>query len=596
MGITMPDSPPPEDDDGANRLNGHAVEDEPEPIVEAIDGPPPEDDDGGGVDDIRPYSGKRIVANPHFQYLGFDGETFYYLPKNCQQVVPLAANAHGKLNLIRLAPSKWWYETYKGARGTNWGHAAESCFQESYARAIYDPRKVRGCGAWIDKDRVVFHTGKRLIVDGVETIIAEMDTEYIYEQKLPLKNDQVPPATAQDGMEIMRLAKMFNWKYPLSGELLAGWCFIAPICGILPWRPGVWVNGPKGSGKTWIIENFVSPMLGENKVKVAGSSTEPGIRQELGSNALPVEFDEAEAKDPEGQKRLQKIMDLFRSCTSDGGDIKKGTASGKAMSFKTRSCFLFASIGVAAIEAADVSRISNLELFKRADGGEHFSTVKAARFGPVLSADDFFPSIRVRALKLARVIMHNAGVFSAAVAARVGDSRVGDQMGALLAGAYNLCMDGPISRAAADAWVAKQDWSGHEQGEADAEENKALSALVEAHYRDGHDTVTLGELICKAFRIADDDPTAKANEACVILARVGIKIIYKGMEIGDKQIGEGVAISNNHSYLRAIYKDTHFADKWKDSLGRVKGAIHCGGVRIGNSTQRAVKLPRSAFE
>src|SRR3546814_12688673 len=82
---------------------------------------------------------------------------------------------------------------------------------------------------------------------------------------------------------------------------LAGWIAIAVICGALNWRPHVWLTGSSGSGKSWLLDNVIRPLIGAIAVYCQSNSTEAGIRQTLATDARPVLFDEAESEDAKAQ-------------------------------------------------------------------------------------------------------------------------------------------------------------------------------------------------------------------------------------------------------------------------------------------------------
>ena len=101
------------------------------------------------------------------------------------------------------------------------------------------------------------------------------------------------------------------------GYLLAGWVVIAPLCGILSWRPHLWMIGPSGVGKSTIFEHLVSQMLGNFKLAGQGmGTTEAGIRQSLASDALPYIADEMDATTASGQEQLKKILEYFRTMST----------------------------------------------------------------------------------------------------------------------------------------------------------------------------------------------------------------------------------------------------------------------------------------
>ena len=95
--------------------------------------------------------------------------------------------------------------------------------------------------------------------------------------------------------------------------MLFGWLSIALIGGALDWRPHVFLFGPPNTGKT-TLHNLVAALLTPMVVAADGQSTEAGIRQRQGPDALPVVVDEFET-DTEA-RRLQSVLRLARSASS----------------------------------------------------------------------------------------------------------------------------------------------------------------------------------------------------------------------------------------------------------------------------------------
>jgi putative DNA primase/helicase len=109
---------------------------------------------------------------------------------------------------------------------------------------------------------------------------------------------------------------------------------------------------------------------------------------------------------------------------------------------------------------ADTSRITSLELKKL--GGEaadsQFVALKQL-WAETMADPAYAQGIRARSLHLAKVICANGKVFGAAVASKLGDQRIGDQLGALLAGAYSLTSTKPVDLDFAKQWVEAQNWN-----------------------------------------------------------------------------------------------------------------------------------------
>ena len=523
-----------------------------------------------------------------FRVLGHDEGVYFYLPDSSQQIVALSANDHKHLPFLRLAGANWWESHFPSREGADWKAAANALIQAAHREGIFSPRRVRGRGCWVDGEQVLFHAGDRLLIGNEERTIPSWQSKWIYTQGQRLEADQAEPISNAEAARLIALTDMMNWKEPIFSKFFAGWCVIAPICGVLGWRPHIWVNGPSGSGKTWLLNNILDPLVGRLALQVQSATTEAFIRQRLRSDALPVIFDEAESEDKRGQMRMQSILELARAASAEtGAGIGKGSASGKAMEYQIRSCFAFASIGVAANQRADTSRITSLELRKdNTDGGrERFEQLKAL-WSETVARPEYAEGIRSRALANALSITANARTFAKAVAVKLGDQRIGDQLGALLSGAFSLTSTRVLSLEDATAWVEKQNWHGFMPDEADQDEVRALAWMLDKSIRfeQGDHTYTrsIGELVQAYY--STEVTVEEADNLRLNLQRSGIRLE-----------DDTVAISNHHPALRTLFMDTSWADKWKDQFARVPGAAHVAGVRFGASIHRAVRIPKSAF-
>jgi putative DNA primase/helicase len=169
------------------------------------------------------------------------------------------------------------------------------------------------------------------------------------------------------------------------------------------------------------------------------------------------------------------VLELSRQASSEGGaPILKGTAGGNATAFHIRSCFLFSSIGVASVNRADTSRVTILELIKPDEGqGEKLFTHVKDFWGNTILKPGWCARLRARALSLASTIRINAVTFASVIGRKLGDQRTGDQLGALLAGAFSLTDSGEITAEAAKKWIDGKDWSAWTPEAPDMDENKA---------------------------------------------------------------------------------------------------------------------------
>lgn len=550
----------------------------------------------GGDADTDSYQTDRIADMP-FRLLGADGELFYYMPDKSQQIVSLAASAHSKNNLMRLAPLQSWEVVFPGnSQGTNWDAAINALIQRSQSMPMFDSRRIRGRGCWIDGGDIVYHAGDRLVINGQAVAIPKYNSSRraIYHGALRIDTETNEIASNSESAKLIDLCEMLSWERPLYGKLLAGWLALAPIGGALRWRPHMWVTGPSGSGKSWIVSNIIQPLVGDAALHVQGATSEAGIRGMLGSDSLPVVFDEAESEDKASQMRFESILTLARqSSTETGAGIVKGTAQGGSVTYLIRSAFCFASIGVAAVKKSDVSRISILQLKKNLgrDAAEHFDRV-VSLWKTTVSNDSYCSKFRARCIKNAKIIRDNCEIFSRVAVDFTGDKRSADQIGALLAGAYSLTTSKIVSDEIALDFMKRQDWAGFKSEDVDNDENQCLAHLAASAIKFDVAGVNYNRTISEVIADIQSDPlsgddagtTLRRKDRMNALQRHGVRFCPET---------RGIYVANNHPALEQIFSNTAWGtSKWKHQLERVTGAKRMGVMVFGGQCrQRCVWIP-----
>lgn len=518
-----------------------------------------------------------------FRPLGYHDGTFYYLPDNAKQVISLTAAGHSnRSNLLSIAPLEWWESFFPAKDGVDWPSAINTCFRWCEQAGIFDEEKRRGRGAWHDSGHSVMHLGDRLIVDGTECAIESHRTRYIYEAKPPMEELKVvDPISKDDASKVVVLFNQLNWQSTVDAFLMAGFCALAPICGALSWRPHAWLTGQRGAGKSWVFNNMISPIVGGSAINVQGNSTEAGIRQVIGQDALPVLFDEAEGESVQARARMQSVLELARQASSDGsGKIAKGTSSGKAMSFRVRSMFLMGSINVGLIQASDKSRFSVLSLKANGKGREDRERfAKLQRDVNSILTADFCHGLRSRMYMMIPTIRRNAQTFATAAATHIGNQRAGDQIGALLAGGWALLSDDEVTPDEAMGWVMSQDWNTEGSDVEESDEHQLINEILHAQIKvDGLVNRSIAELIedmQEGFTSNDME-----NRVSGALGRHGVR--YKDGEM---------VISASHPELKKILKDTPWGGGWVQILERIPNARKVQGYRFAGVTHRAVIIP-----
>lgn len=532
----------------------------------------------------------------YFTCLGFDADGYYYQPRSTGQVVRLGSGSHTSTNMVRLAPLAYWETLYPSKReGVNWTWAASDLFEQQAEAGVYSPDRIRGRGAWWDDGRTVLHMGDRLVVDCIsQPITRTIKSAFLYQRSAALIGPgEAAPFTDDEALILCELAERFHWEVPASGLLLAGWVTLAPICGSLRWRPHTWLTASAGSGKSAILDRYVSPLLGDMGLHVAGNTSEAGLRQTLRADALPVIFDEAESNEKADQARMQSILALARVASSEShAHMLKGSPAGDVTRFTIRSMFMMSSIATALKQGADRSRFAQLTLrnpteLPKAERTAHWEALDRDldRFiGP-----DAAKRLLARTMGLIPTIRASVAVFTRVAAERFDSQRLGDQYGTLLAGAWSLMSSQPVTPEQARALIDQNDWEPYSQTTEVPDEERCIQHILQHQVRVETDhsnhTRTLGELVSISAKgeVSFDIPS---NVAEGTLGRYGLKVE-----------GDALLISNTAQAIASILRDTAWGHSWGTLLARLPGASKAGVVRFKGlgATSRAVRIPMATL-
>lgn len=526
--------------------------------------------------------------------LGQLGDTCYYLCRRSWHVVTATPDQHTKMKLIGMAPLQYWYKTrFVGAKGAiHWDEAADELIRRCEDQGRYKVDTVRGRGAWLDNGRTVLHLGGHLLVDGAAHGLDLPNSRHVYEKRESIRETIADPLKSSQANALYDLCAGLKWEEDINAKLMSGWIVCAMVCGALEWRPSVWVTGGSGAGKTTLEMEIVRPVLGGLICPLASHSTEAGVRQGLDGDALPVVFDEAEAESAHDRHRMQGVLDLVRQSSREGSaPIVKGTQSQTgAKSYTLRSCFMFSSINISMNKLADESRITVLGLKTTAKDDKVAMADYAAlrlRITETLTPE-FRAGLLARIVGLMPTIKANALTFSRAAAEEFGSNRVGDQIGAMLAGYQALKSSRELTLDEARKIVSELTLEEANSAEAERDEqrlvNFLLQQIVTVKMGGSPYDRTIGRLVLAA---SGGDETIGEKLAGDVLLQYGIKF--------DAKAG-GIWIANRHAQLADILKDTPWSANWNRALKRLDGAVpSVNGVYFGpdyqGSPPRAVFVP-----
>lgn len=590
------------DDDTPDIRNPYGFRHVPDPFEPPPPEPMPEYDPGQSPPIPAPYSlpdtfNGEIEIESGIVPLGHDQGVFYYLSRATGQVHPLSPSEHTAMNLRMLASEEtfWAQSKFAGKKSIRWDEAAASLMSMQTRIGIFNPARIRGRGAWIEADgRTVLNIGNQLVVDGapIGTMKLLGDTPSVYVAGLPLAVQLSYHALpTEHATRFLHLCRSLPWaNAEASGTILAGWLIAALICGAMPWRPHIWLSSEAAGGKSFILDHIIRPVLGRLCLAIQSKSTEAGIRQTLGRDALAVVFDEAETQNDRDRERFQQILDLARQASTEAGaEIIKGSANGNAKAFHIRSMFCFSSINVPLAQAADESRILVMNLRPNPDHRERAAEFRILQ--QIMSdtlTDGFSDMLLTRVMSLIPQIRANTLAFAQAIARTGSSVRAGVTLGACLAGAYALENDNEIEPSAADAYVAANPWiteitkSQNEQPEFERATHTLMAHKLRMNNRHGTaEDVPIGELVHIMNGNSQMDDPITTHEASTALNRVGLRV---------RRVGQ-LFIANNSTAAEAAFKGTPWAGtSWRKTLARSPNATTQGTQRFGVVVTKGVEI------
>lgn len=536
---------------------------------------------------LVPVAPRQFIAvndRDPYRILGWDRGRGYYLADSISQIVVLAASQHTSHNLFQLADLSYWQKHHgtekKSGMQIDWTEAAAVLIKRAQAKLVFDPDNIRGRGAWWDNGKWAVHLGDRVVMgDGefppVTYELADIESKYIYQRGVPLNISFAEPLGSSESIKLCRLTERLHWDSPLNGKLLAGYIFLAFICGALDWRSHIWITGGHGTGKSFVMEKYVARILKGIGLMFQGNTSEAGARQLLEHDALPIIWDEFESDNKKTEARTDDIMDMVTRASSDSEAIMaKGGADGKATTYRTRSMFCFSSISVGIKNLAAESRICTLGLVKVKKTPEteaQFAKLKADLDETL--TPEFIQGLQARAIRMIPVIRKNAGKFAKSIGILTGDQRYGDQHGTLIAGAYALYRTNEITQEYADEYVNNQDWNKNQTDDKMSDHRlclqRILSWQVKTEVNVGVRTRTVSELIhivmAEAKTIYED---VNAQQAKSALGRSGL-VAFKDRSTGLWEL----RIAKPHIEVTKILDNTPWKVSYPKTLIRVDGTV-----------------------
>ncbi len=555
---------------------------------------PPDDDmpppDMSCMNDIPCYDPESISApieSGPFKIMGYDMGVYYYLPRASGQLVGLTASGHNKNNLLQLAPLEWWSSRFANSKGAiSWDHANNALMQMCHERRVFKVETmIRGSGVWMDKGRVIAHCGDILLVDGVETEPFEVGSAFVYQKSSRIFNIAKEPLDDMQAKKLMKIMTLLKWRNPVSAILAAGWVTLAPLAGALRWRPHIYIDGEKGSGKSWVNDEVIKAALGKCAIRVGSGTTEAGLRRLIGNDARPVIMDEMEGEDKK-QKEIRQAILLMARKASSGESMVIADSTGKGtMVFKIFSMFSMSSINTGVVQSADLSRFSHLELIKNSGekSVEEFRDIEL--FVRETLTEEWVSKLMRRTIDNARTILKNTQTFSEAAAMILHDRRAGDQIGPMLAGAFSLHSTHEISFDGATNWIKEKNWDNYTAISEKPDHEKLLDHIQTSRLVIAKKYETqIGQAVAVALGYQDDSYTV--GEAKNALQAIDIKVR-----------DDEVWLRKPSQHISRLLRETPWETSWHKSIMNIEGITKSVNPQsFGSSSAHVVIIPKRKFK
>ena len=492
-----------------------------------------------------------------FTFLGYDRRYHFFLQHHTGQIYSITKGSISPFDLYELAPLEFWenYFSDQNARNpvVNYRAATNTLIQKSNAMKPFSFDKLRGRGAWLEDGKLLINTGEYIIYEGNKIHVKEFKNNgHIYE-RLPEKkfNLECDALSENERLKIWKCLKKLSIKSELELFYLLGWCIVSVFCGATEWKSNLWLTGPSGSGKSFVLKCIVSCFIGEFKDFVKGDTTAVGIMQSGPTDSLPVIRDEAEP-DPEGIAKIRSMLSLIRSTTSEKENavVKKGTSNHKGITFSNHRAFLLTSVNPLLTKESDKSRFSVVKMTQNLQ-------YKWEDLQPELLncfTKEIGEKIRKRTYNNFDVLLKNIEIFKMAVGAILKKQRYGDQIGTLIAGAM-LFLDGleyDYKKAIDVCSKILKQFDIHEDDTTD--EIKCLRKIFNSrikwiNYAEKNEEVTLLSLVNMAFGKNDNNNGIEDNKAKTECLKYGIKCDVENNIIN---------IAGNYEWIKGLLKNTEW--------------------------------------
>jgi hypothetical protein len=529
-----------------------------------------------------------------FRFLGFTEHNHYFLDRK-NMITKVAAGKMTSGQLLEIAPLGFWESIKSNEYGNpKWTFIFDMLIDKSKRTGPYIDSSIRGVGVWQEPNEIIVSDGEYIICNAGKILIKDYDSKNTYIRRAPKGlESKLNKQADKDFIFINKLIEDLSFSSDQDGQILFGWIISSIFLSTIRWRPIVYMKGPSGVGKSWVMNNIVRNILDGLAISPKKNSTAIGVMQAPGYDSRMTTVDELETShDKKTQDLVVGLMNLARENTTQSKETRYvGTADQEGISSDFRSMFLFASIVESSEQDQDVNRITSVNFYPKRQ--KNWSEIEAEILFEFNNG--IGDRIRYNAIYHRESIVKNIYLFQKIAGAKSTRQRNGDQMGTLIAGWYHLEYPGKIVTCKeAQKYIGNFDFTEQEERNKGESLKHILSSILSHKIRyeeenlktDMYGNVTENiktreRPIFDILRdIKDSDSEDVKDKLNSVLMAYGIRYgTFKnptliGIAQGHEEIRKMFPYGFSHKVNYHGYLQNHPDYKGKENSGRFKGTVH----------------------
>lgn len=308
-----------------------------------------------------------FVNNEHFTILGIraGGRDILIQEKNGWNILHMSAPNLSNINqLITLAPLKFWYSFFGSSNPSSYKlrEVADQIFQQAKRKGMVEPvLKIFGRGAIFTDNVYYWNIGTGVLADAGDGLLTQLKgfselspTLFDAGADIPISSH---PKAGKYCKDFVKAISKFRFLNESSMQAFVGWIVTALVGGAIGFRPVLWLQAPKDSGKTYLEETVLMPIFGTLAYRLT-DTTESALATIAGNTSLPVIIDEMEPACSQTEAaRKKRILSFIKASTSGDGVRMRSLLGNRVNYSRPRSSVLLSSINLPTIDDAIASRV-----------------------------------------------------------------------------------------------------------------------------------------------------------------------------------------------------------------------------------------------